>query len=157
MAWTNDDGLYVKFGTEKATATKGGQYRDAAELIVVELEFEYSDLAATGTEKVMADNVTIPNGAHIEKAELYVITAFSTGSSPTLTIGLIDQDRSTAIDADGIDATIAAAALTAGATISCDGALVNTTLTNTGLITMTEGTAAFTTGKARLRIHYFMA
>lgn len=157
MAWTNDDGLYVKFGTELATATQGGQYRDAAELIVVEIEFDYADLAATGTEKVMADNVIIPNGAHIEKAELYVQTVFSTGSSPTLTIGLIDQDRTTAIDADGIDATIAAAALTAGATIACDGALINTTLTNSGLVTMTEGTAAFTTGAGRLRIYYYIA
>ena len=157
MAWTNDDGLYVKFGTELATVTKGGQYRDAAELIVAEVEILWSDLAATGTEKVMADNVTIPNGAHIEKAEFYVETAFA-GATATLTFGLIDQDRSTAIDADGIDATIAVTAIdAAGDTVDCDGALINTTLTNTGLITATEGTAAFTAGKGRLRIYYYIA
>lgn len=153
--WLNEDGLLVKFSTTEADVNPGGQYRSVGPLEVVEVEILWSDLAATGTEKIMADNVTVPNGAVIEKAEFYVQDAFA-GATATLSFGLIDQDRSTAIDADGIDAAIAVASLTDGATIACDGALIGTKLTNTGLITATEGTAAFTAGLGRLRVFYYV-
>ena len=154
--WLNDDGLFVKFGTDEAAVTRGGEDATNGDTHVVHIDFDYSDLAATGTEKIMADNVTIPNGAFIKAATLRVSTAFA-GATATLSIGLIDQDRSTAIDADGIDATIAVTAIDAvGDEVNCDGALVGTTLTNTGLITMTEGTAAFTAGVAKLTVEYYM-
>lgn len=155
--WLNSDGLYLRFGTDEDTNTvTAGEFNVVGENRVTEIVFDYADLAATGTATILANTVAIPAGARIEKANLYVETAFASAGSATLTIGTIDQDRSTVIDADGIDAAIAVAALTAGATIACDGAQVGTTLANTALITATEGTAAFTAGKGVLRIFWYI-
>jgi hypothetical protein len=154
--WTNSDGLYIKFGVDEATQHKVGQYQaDVAGLHVIEAEILWSDLAATGSTTILSDTLYIPSNAFIESATFRVETAFASAGSATLTFGLIRKDRSTAIDADGIDATIAVAALTAGATITCDGALIGTRLsTYPALLTALEGTAAFTAGKGVLRITY---
>lgn len=138
--WVNDDGLLVKFGTTEATVAKAGETRPFGAGHLVEFDVLYSDLAAFGTEKILADTVTIPEDALLEKVEFYVETAFA-GTNATLSFGLIDQDRTTEIDADGIDATIAVGSLTDGATITCDGALIGDVLTNAGLVTATVGTA----------------
>ena len=153
--WLNADGLYIKTGADEALQHKVGQYQaDVAGLHVVEAEILWSDLAATGTTTILSDTVYFPSNAFIESATFRVETAFTSGGSATLTFGLLRKDRTTAIDADGIDATIAVAALTAGATITCDGALIGTRLANAGLLTALEGTAAFTAGKGYLRITY---
>lgn len=152
--WTNSDGLYIKYGVDAATQHKVGEYEDAGGLHVFEAQIDYSDLSAFGTTKILSDTAYFPSNAYIESAVLEVETAFTSGGSATLTLGLIRKDRSTAIDADGIDATVAVAALTAGATIACDGALIGTRLSNVGLLTALVGTANFTAGKAYLRITY---
>lgn len=153
MAWLNSDGLYVKFGTEKVETSKGGQLGNEN---VIEFDISYTDLEAFGTDTFLSDTVTVPNGAFIEDVKFIVTTAWTSGGSATLTFGLYDQDRSTAIDVDGLDATIAKAALAAQAVISCDGALVKTRLTNSGLVTAQAGTANFTAGAGKLRITYFI-
>lgn len=153
--WTNDDGLYLRFGQTEADVTKAGEPRDGDGMErVAEVEIAAADLTVSTTK--VYDGLTIPNGAHITKAEFYVETAFA-GATGTLTIGLVDQDRSTAIDADGIDAAIAVTAIdAAGDLITCDGALINTTLSNTGLVSALNGTAQFTAGVGQLRIYYHM-
>lgn len=159
MSWTNNDGLFIRFGADKATARNGGESSTDGNDRVVTIPFDYTDLAATGTEGVLAEEVRIPDGAVIKGADLTVSTAFASGGSATLSLGLIDVDRTTAYDADGIDATIAVAALTEGATIACNGAAVNAKISNAGtavLVTATEGTAAFTAGAAELVITYYM-
>lgn len=152
--WTNSDGLYVKFGESEAALHKAGEFESDAGIHVVEAVVSYDDLAATGSTTILSDTVYIPSNAFIMSSEFQVETAFASGGSATLTFGLIRKDRSTAIDADGIDATIAVAALTAGAKITNDGALIGTRLSNPGLLTALEGTAAFTAGKGYLRITY---
>lgn len=152
--WTNSDGLYIKFGVDEATQHKAGQYQaDVAGLHVVEVEVLWSDLAATGSTTILSDSVYLPSNAFIVGATFQVETAF-VGATATLTFGTLRKDRTTAIDADGIDATIAVAALTAGATITCDGAQIGTRLSNAALLTALEGTAAFTAGKGYLRVTY---
>jgi hypothetical protein len=155
MSYTNDDGLYIKFGTAKVEpANVGGQLKSYGENRVVEITFAYDDLAATGTEKILGDQVGLPDGCVLEKAEFFVEEAF-VGATATLSFGVIRRDRSTAVDADGIDQTIAVTAIDAiGDTVTCDGALIGTVLTNGGLITATEGTAAFTAGKGTLRVFW---
>lgn len=158
MTWTNNDGLYIRFGTEKPVVSLGGESSTDGNNRVVTVDFAFSDLAATGTEKIIAEGVIIPDGAVVKSASLHVSTAF-VGATATLTLGLIDTDRSTAYDADGIDAAIAVAALTAGATIACDGAVVGNLISNSGtgvMITATEGTAAFTAGVAQLVVEYYI-
>ena len=158
--WTNDDGLYIKYGTTEATAALGGEVMTMEGEHKAVISFGYDDLAAFGTTKIMSDNVVIPNGALIKSALLYVETAFSTASSPTLTIGTIDQNRSTVTapddDADGIDATIAASALGDAVTVTCDGALIGDVLGDSVLITMLVGTADFTDGRAKLTITWYI-
>lgn len=152
--WTNNDGLYIKYGVTEANEHKVGEYNEAGGLHVFEATILYTDLSAFGTTTILSDTAYFPSNAYIEGATLEVETAFTSGGSATLTLGLIRKDRTTAIDADGIDATIAVAALTAGATIACDGALIGTRLSNVGLLTALAGTANFTAGKAYLRVTY---
>lgn len=152
--WTNSDGLFIKFNEDEAKQHKVGQYQaDVAGLHVIEAEILWSDLAATGSTTILSDSVYLPSNAFIVGATFQVETAF-VGATATLTFGTLRKDRTTAIDADGIDATIAVAALTAGATITCDGAQIGTRLSNPALLTALEGTAAFTAGKGYLRITY---
>jgi hypothetical protein len=117
---------------------------------------DWDDLAAFGTETILADNVIFPDGAHMEKAEFYVETAF-VGATATLGFGIIEVDRATAVDADGIDAAIAVTSIAAaGDTIDCDGALINTTPATGGLLTATVGTADFTAGRGILRVYFYV-
>lgn len=154
--WFNPDGLLVRLGTTEADVTKAGQRTTYGEVQETRVVVDWADLEAFGTETIFDGSTTIPNGAHIKSAEFYVDEAFA-GATATLGFGLIDQDRSTAIDADGIDAAIAVTAIDAlGDTITCDGALINTTLTNTGLVTATVGTANFTAGKGVLTIKWYI-
>jgi hypothetical protein len=157
MSWINNDGLRIRFGVEKTEKTFGGESSTDGNTRVITLDFDYADLAATGTEKVIGET-RIPSGAVIKRSTFHVSTAFA-GSGATLTFGLIDEDRSTAYDADGLDATIAVGALTAGATIVNDGAAVGKVVDNAGtpvLITVTEGTAAFTAGAGQLVVEYYI-
>lgn len=157
--WNNDDGLYVRFGTTKTVEANGGESTTDGKKRTVTVRFKYSDLAAAGTEKILLEGVTIPSGAFLESATLTVLEAFdSSGNTATLSLGLIDSDRLTAWDADGIDATIAETAIDAvGDVITCDGALIGTVLSNSvpGYITATVGTEAFTAGKAELDVVWY--
>ena len=157
--WLNGDGLYIRFGADEGKVQKTGEYEDSGYWggeHFVEADISYTDLNAFGTDTILSDTVVIPNGARITKAEMYVITAFTSGGSATLELGTIRTDRSTTYDADGFVAATAVASLTAGATIAGSGALVNTTLANDGLLTATVRTANFTAGRARLRVFWTM-
>jgi hypothetical protein len=73
-----------------------------------------------------------------------------------LTIGTYTQ-AGAAVDADGIDAAVALAAIGADKAVACDGAAVGGTATVGGADVYVEaiyGTAAFTAGEAKLVIEY---
>ena len=98
----------------------------------------------------------IPAGSYITGAHLIVTTAFTSGGSATLTIGTYTQ-AGAAVDADGIDAAVALAAIGADKAVACDGAAVGGTATVGGADVYVEaiyGTAAFTAGEAKLVIEY---
>jgi len=166
--WLNNDGLYIKFGTDETTVVDGGEYSTLGSLHEVELEIDLDDLS-TSTNTFLSDTVTLPSGARIEKVVIVVETAATSGGSATLDIGLIDQDRSTSFDDDGLVAALALAEMSdAGAVIefvngadstpageSGDGALVGTTLSNTGLIIASANTAVFTGGHLKVRIYWY--
>ena len=82
--WTNDDGLNVRFGTERAALSVEGHVSTMGD----EQEAVFS---ITGTDITSADallsahpTVGIPDGSHIISATLYVTTAFTSGGSATL-------------------------------------------------------------------------
>lgn len=162
--WLNADGLLVKTGTDEARVTRAGQYctMDAGRHVVT-VAVDLSVLTTTDNT-ILADNVTIPNGAFIEQVDVLVTEEPTTSGAPNLNLGLVDQDRSTEIDFNGLLA--AADAFETGTDLGTlvtyvkgtteAGALIGTVLTNTGLITAGADTAVWTDGTLLVKIYYHM-
>ena len=157
MSYVNADGLEVLTAGEQGTAAKRGTSLSSQKKSLV--------MNITGTEVPSSvatpqdHDAFIPAGSYITGAHLVVSTAFTSGGSATLTIGSYTQ-AGAAVDADGIDAAVAVAALVADKAVACDGALVGGTATVGGADVYIEaiyGTAAFTAGEAKLVIEYIEA
>ena len=154
MSYVNADGLEVLTAGEQGTAAKRGTSLSSQKKALV--------MNITGTEVPSSvatpqdHDAFIPAGSYITSASLIVSTAFTSGGSATLTIGTYTQ-AGAAVDADGIDAAVALAAIGADKAVACDGAAVGGTATVGGADVYVEaiyGTAAFTAGEAKLVIEY---
>lgn len=163
MPWINSDGLLVGFGTELAKAGTGGEFHWTGPFVQHEFDINFANLAPFGTITPLSFTVRIQNGILLTSAELETVVPFTSGGSPTLDIGLVDEDATTtdSYDIDGIDAAIAMTAIdTVGETVTCDGALINTILANSGnkksLVAVRVNTANYTAGRAKLRFNYFV-
>ena len=155
MSYTNSDGLFVITKNAQGAARDNGLN---AQNGVKTMVFELKDATKLGTAAVdpQPNDAFIPAGAYITKASLVVTTAFTSGGSATLGIGLQQADG-TIIDADGIDAAVAVADLAANKAVVCNGALVGGTATvgaANAYMSVVYGTAAFTAGAAKLVIEY---
>lgn len=180
MTWLNNDGLFQKFGKEEGVSGKGGEYTTYGPHRVLEVGINYTDVQSTSAVILGAvtdsasgglglNGYELPNGARIEAVEVVAETAFTSSGTigtSTFVLGLVDQDRSTAYDDDGllsasftggsIDAAGERTYVTPGVTGA--GALVGTTLTNTGLLVVKNTQHAshpFTAGKAKVRIFWY--
>ncbi len=181
MSWTNNDGLYIKYGTEEAAVARGGEYAvgEGADM-VYEFAVNRADLLsatptilgdASGTENG-SFGVMLPKGLRIKEVETFVETAFTSSGtigSATLVLGLKREDRSTELDHDGLTGTAftgtVAGLATAGSTTVVRigstgvGALVGTTLANDGLVVVSNsahGSHPLTAGRAIIRVRgYF--
>lgn len=152
---TNSDGLTRRYGNPEQRQAGGKPTMGVRKELVYVVN--YDDLPGPEAGTAFSDaQPLIPAGSVIESAKLVVGTAFAGGTS--LTIGTFEKDGST-IDADGIDAAIATAALTAGAVIACDGALAADAVASASLNSYVKATTAgsFTAGKAKLVITYIDA
>jgi len=121
-----------------------------------ELRFDYSQVNA-GLPTVNADTdsavLLIPANSLITRAYIEVGTAFTSGGSATLEVG-VQQSDGTVVDADGID-SVAVAALTAGSYTVADGAIVGASVgANDVQLSIDYGTAVFTAGTGRLIVEY---
>lgn len=172
--WVNSDGQLVLFGTDRARASRGGEYSVLANgihvaSVIIDLKGTATSggtfpTAASGNELIVADNVFIPNGAFITKVRVTVLKEPTTSGSPNLDLGLVDQDRSTEIDFNGLIA--AGDAWETGTDLGTvfeyvlgtteAGALIGTKITNTGLITASPDTADWTAGVIKCDIEYYM-
>ena len=160
MAWTNSDGLRVRFGLEEGVTQKAYEIPSEDGLFVTTVfTVDYTDFCSAAA--LVSDTVTIPNGARIHSVQTEAETAF-TGSGFVYNVGLIDQDRSTAIDLDGllavapladVDATGEFKEYVVGSTYA--GALIGTVLTNTGLLCIDYDTAAPTAGRLTVRVRWY--
>ena len=154
MSYTNADGLFILTdGDQGAVKDNGGALIGTKSLVI-----DIPDATLIGTAQVAPtpNDAFIPAGAYITKATLVVTTAWTSGGSGTLSIGLFTLANA-AIDADGIDATIAKTALAVNTAVDCDGALVSTQATvgaADAYVGMLYGTAAFTAGAGKLVIEY---
>lgn len=182
-SWTNSDGLYLQFGTTKATAETAGDYKMPGSNRLIELDINLanltsSSLAAT-TPTVISNTLFFPEGqgTFIEKVELLNVTPGST-TAIALSVGLVQGDRTTVPTTGGATSFINAFSLT-GSTISAQGNLVtftvgssgagsligsssvqwntNTTLQSNsvgGYLTANMGTITTATGTYRMRVFY---
>lgn len=178
--WLNADGLYLEFGTTKSTIQDMGVYNTHLGSEMVEFGLDLTTL--TTSPLILSQTTFFPpaggtSGANsnvwmIEKAELVVDVAATTGTSATLKVGLIQDDRTTVpsnydhaiINAatQGSMATVGDALLFVGADsipagATTGGTLIGTTpaaTTGPYYITAQTGTGTFTAGKVRVRIYF---
>ncbi len=150
--WKNEDGLEVRFGIDRATSTPGGR-TSAEEKVFVYAVADATVLTDTDTAAADGDAPFLPAGAVIKDAYFVVDTAFTSGGSAVLDIGLKQADG-TNVDDDGIDAAVALGALSADSVVASDGALVGTRLANPSYVMATYDTAAYTAGAGKLVIKY---
>lgn len=171
--WTNNDGLYLQFGTSKATPETFGDYQMWGPNRIIEGTLDLS--TQTTAAGIISNTLFFPEGQgiFIEKVELTAEQPVSTTGSPTISFGLIQDDRSTvpsnggtafvaAVSATSLAATGTMLTMTAGT--SGAGGFVgkyntqyntNTSGTNSvgGYLTCTLGTTT-ATGIVRLRVYY---
>jgi len=166
--WTNADGLAITFGVTSQERQAGGRRVITAgdvQQMVVDFEFDNlphfdADADNDGTlDSYSARQFAIPMGpvgTYLKSATLVATVDWATADSAVLNLGLYEEDG-TAIDADGIDAAIAASALDLGDVVACNGALIGTMLSASDgphYLGATITVGSFTTGAARLVIEY---
>lgn len=161
--WINSDGLVVQLGPAEGVASRIGEFSGDGTYNgyhIWEYHMKYTDFAAFGTTKVQNYTVHIPGLYYLERATLFVKTAFA-GATATLSVGTNrTTDNTTAISTTGLLNAVPVATLTVGATLdyikgstnagSLIGGIADATFN--GVITTTVGTANFTAGEAVLRV-----
>lgn len=158
MSYTNADGLRVLTGTDQgAEKLQGTALKGTRQTLVIDIPDFTAIGTSFGASNIDVQNPVIPANSLVVNADLIMRTAATSGGAATLTIGTYNA-AGTAVDNDGIDATIALTAMDAiGEVVQCDGAQVNGTVTigtadvYVGLI---YATSAFTAGAATLVIEY---
>lgn len=162
MAWINNDGLAVRIAKDEALeGNRGGVATISGPVHVLEVELNFSDLALSASRLINESMINLPRGMRIEKLEILVETAFTSAGAATFSLGLQNLDRSV-YSVSGLIASQTVASLTAGAVITITtgsgtaGALVGTALASPGLICGNASVAAFTAGKAMVRIYGYM-
>ena len=158
MSYTNSDGLYVlTFADQGAEQDKGSTILSPVKTLVINIPDFTAIGSSFGSSNIDPLDPIIPANSLIINADLIMTTAATSGGSATLTIGTYNA-AGTAIDADGIDATIALTAMDAiGEVVQCDGAQVNGTVTvgtANAYVGLIYGTAVFTAGAGKLVIQY---
>lgn len=162
--WLNNDGLYIKYGTDEGTAHKGGATCcDLVRTATITLDLT----TLTSSAAIIHDTFMLSKGVRVERVEIDVITGVTTGTSATLDIGFISSDRSTAYNGSTPTQALIAGLPTAsmatqgllvenqvGSTYV--GNLVGSTLTKNALITANchSGSTSFTAGVVTVRIYF---
>lgn len=156
MSYTNADGLRVLTNDDQGAVKVQGTAATPMKQVLV-MDITFTSLGTTfGASNIDLNNPFIPAGSLITRADLVMTTAATSGGAATLTIGTYNA-AGTAIDADGIDATVALTAIDAiGETVRCDGAHLTTAgyVAENAYIGAIYGTAAYTAGVGKLYVEY---
>jgi hypothetical protein len=173
--WVNNDGLDVKFGTERAhSLADAGDYKtfNGAGESVVELEIDLAKL--TTTETILSDVVWLPKNAQVTWVKSVAEVLGATGTS--IDVGLVythaTTGATTELDYDGLlaafplsdnyngtgDTVTFYENTTVPASVTGTGALVGTILATTAeryyISASYAAGSAFTAGRLRLSIGY---
>lgn len=169
--WLNDDGLFIKFGTESAADVRGGAI-SSAERGLIEFDVDYTDvLSATAAilgRAAGSYGVRIPEGARIEAVETVVTAPFTssgTVGSATLVMGLVKTSDETTLDADAFTTTSFVGSVLDAAGertyivpgVTGAGSAIGTTLAENGLVVVSNSQHAlhpYTAGSVRVRVFY---
>jgi hypothetical protein len=156
MAYMNPDGLYRKYGTEKAVPTTGGVYPERGEYRDLEVTVNLTTL--TATRLIVSDVTPVPAGMFIEQVDVVADTAATGGTSVSL--GLIGYDRTTVVsDTYFVNALPIANMTPAGKKniltngVTSAGTNLGSTTATPGLVTATAA-GTFTAGLVKFRIRY---
>lgn len=164
--WDNSDGLRVRLPAAAGNVSRGGEHQlsDGKRMVECFIDLSALPTAASGDEKIVLENYVFPNGAFIEKVEVFVTKEPTTSGSPNLDLGLVKTDRSTELDFNGFLA--AADAWETGTDLGTTteyvkgtteaGALIGTQLGFDGILTASADTADWTAGVIRVRIYWSM-
>ena len=156
-SWTNDDGLFVGFGTRDSKNDNGATVQTEGNVESFSMELEWDNLPAAAPTAPLSKSIPIPANSTIHRATLSVTEAFTAAGGATLDIGFKQADG-TDIDLNGIDAVIAITVIDAiGDVVQCNGALVGGLVTVRLLdayISTVVTTGPFTAGMAELTIEY---
>lgn len=162
--WLNNDGLYLQYGTSKATPETAGEFLSYGDNRVVEVLIDLTTL--TTTAAIQSNTELFPSGLsgqmYIEQVVAVAETAAATGTS--FSVGLIQTDRAT-IPANYSTAFINAETGlgTAGMKITytngtshAGGLIGSSPASTTGpyYLTALSAGSTYTTGKIRVRIYY---
>lgn len=148
MVYKNKDGLVWRYGIEEADLTNIAGYRTHGDLRYVEVVLKGSDVPASSA--VINDNLVLPKGAQIVKAEWSKANVTVVGGN--LSIGLIDADK-----AAGNAAPTALLNANTPANLNADGtgagAAIGTVLAKSKKVTWLAS-APITAGETTIRIFY---
>lgn len=160
--WTNNDGLYIKYGPTEVTPHKGGYINTMTDEHVVSFDVVLEDLAVGTTPTILGDNVVIPKGALINRVRVTVLEV-TAGTNANLDVGLVRLDRTTEVDYNGLliaaDGWHEAAIGTVEDTYqggTDHGADLGEVTTVPCLVTAGYETAAFTDGTLRIEVFYII-
>lgn len=153
--WTNQDGLYVGYGTRKVENNSSMAHSDRGAIQTLSMKIYGPDLGDAVAAADLENAAVIPADALLLDATLFVTTAFA-GATATLDIGTYNASDNTADTDDGVDSAIAVAALVDNAVITCDGAQLGAVCDGTGgwKLGASYDTAAFTAGEGTLIVRY---
>jgi hypothetical protein len=152
MSLENVGGRQTFFGALPTKNKFGGEVQSAGQKKELKYSFSYDDLPAVDAGNEML--AVLPAGSMITAAYIIVDEAMD-GTTGTLTIGTYQADGGGVVDADGIDAAVAQAALLADTTIVCDGAQIGggVVLAERSAIVATTG-GTVTQGQFTLIVEY---
>src|SRR5258706_13147085 len=91
--WTNKDGLFIQFGTDKAIPTTAGDYLAFGD--TREIEFTLDLTTLTASPLILANTTFFPTGAFIERVQVDTEVGATGGTS--FSVGLTKTDRTTVV------------------------------------------------------------
>ena len=93
-SWMNNDGLYIQYGTSKATPTTMGDYLSYGE--TREIEFTITPSTLTTSPVIQGNTTFLPSGVFIEAVETDVEGTAPAGGT-SISIGTMRLDRTTVV------------------------------------------------------------
>ena len=170
--WENNDGLFIQYGTDKATSEVAGEFKTYGQTQTIELLLDLTKL--TSTASVVSNTLIFPATSntttqkiYVEQVEIYCETAVTngTGAAVDLNLGLIRSDatnRTTSISDTAfinnldVHSYVYGQKTTLNEGSSGAGSYLGTapTSTNTGYLSAKTNSGTFDTGVLRIRIFY---